>query len=222
MAKGRILKLFLWLLSLPQIGLSLLLDMVSPKGICSDLDRCLVIADNYGTSVPKVFIDALIIAEDHRNNLHPGIDVIAMVRALYVRVNSGQTQGASTIEQQFVRVVSNRYERTVSRKLREQILALMLARRVNKHVIASAYLSIAFYGSGSIGISGLKEQLGDDLSQVSLNQALWMVAQLKYPRPTHSTEKWHTKNEARLRVLLKRAEVTANNSFKPAPLPGAA
>jgi monofunctional glycosyltransferase len=213
-AKGSVLKLLLWLLSLPQISVSLLLEVLAPKSIRADLDLCIVIAEKYGASVPSIFVKALIIAEDHRSKLHPGIDVIAMARALWVRVTLGQIQGASTIEQQFVRVVSNRYERTPARKLREQMLALMVVRRVNKQAVASAYLSIAFYGSGSVGVKGLKAQFGEDLSLVSFNQALQMVAQLKYPRPLFPTVKWQSRISTRCKVLISRVDSTANKSLR--------
>jgi len=191
-----------------------MVDVLTPKNISADLNKCLILVDKHATSIPRVFVDALIISEDHRSELHPGIDVIAIIRALYVWVKLGQVQGASTIEQQYVRVVSNRFKRTAARKFREQILAVMLARRTKKYAVASAYLSIAFYGAGSSGISGLTDKFGDDLSKVSFDQALRMVAQLKYPRPIHPSEEWHSKIEARLTMLINRAELSANNSFR--------
>lgn len=199
------MKAILWMLSLPHIGASLLLEALSPKGIRADLDRCLIIVGRHGTCVPDVLVEALVLAEDHRSQSHPGVDVIAMIRALWVRAISGRIQGASTIEQQYVRVVSNRYEKTVVRKLREQLLALMLARRVDKRAVASAYLAIAFYGSGSIGIDALKSRFGHDLSKVSLREALMVVAQLKHPRPLRPDEVWQSKILARQELLFNRA-----------------
>lgn len=193
MAKGRALRALLWILSLPHIGASLLLEALSPKGIRADLNRCLMLIERHGASVPSVLVEALVLAEDHRSQLHPGVDVIAMIRALWVRATSGRIQGASTIEQQCVRVVSNRYERTIVRKLREQLLALMLARRADKQAIASAYLAIAFYGTGSIGIEALRTRFGEDLSKASLREALTVVAQLRYPRPLQPNEVWQKK-----------------------------
>ena len=226
MAKKRILRLVLWLLALPQIGVSLLVEILAPRGARADLDRCLVLIGTYGTTVPDTFVEAPIVAEDHRSRLHPGIDAIAIARAIWVRASSRQIQGASTIEQQYVRVVSNRYERTAARKLCEQVLALMLARRANKHAIASAYLAIAYYGAGCVGISGLKARFHGDLSKVSFSQALRMVAQLKYPQPLQPTAKWRAKIADRVAFLLKRvedtAEGTANESlqrtFDPQPI----
>lgn len=189
-----------------------MLEVLSPKGLLADLDRCLTLVARHGASVPSVLIEALVLAEDHRSQLHPGVDVIAMIRALWVRATSGQIQGASTIEQQYVRVVSNRYERTMVRKLREQLLALMLARRADKQAVASAYLAIAFYGTGSIGIDALRARFGEDLSKVSLREALTVVAQLRHPRPLQPSEAWQSKISARLDLLFNRVECTVNKT----------
>lgn len=213
MAKRRLLRALLWILSLPYIGASLLLEALSPKGLRADLNRCLALVARHGASVPSVFVEALVLAEDHRSQLHPGVDVIAMIRALWVRATSGQIQGASTIEQQYVRVVSNRYERTMVRKLREQLLALMLARRADKEAIASAYLAIAFYGTGSIGIDALRARFGEDFPKVSLREALMVVAQLRHPRPLQPSEAWQSKISARLDLLFSRVERTVNKAL---------
>jgi len=183
------------------IGASLLLEVFASNKFRRDIDRCVELTNNFGESVPQVFVDAVRLAEDHRNELHPGIDIIAMMRALWVRIKFGQIQGASTIEQQFVRVVTNRREITIYRKVREQLLALMLVRRAHKRRIASAYLSIAFYGSGSVGLDGLKNRFGVQLSKVPFPNALQMVAQLKNPSPRKPGDAWRSKMADRIEAL---------------------
>lgn len=207
MAARKVLKPFLWLLSFPHIAVSLLLEIFKAKKIQLDLERCLVLVDRYGTSVPSVFVQALVLAEDHRSGLHPGIDAIAIARAIWVKIRHGQSQGASTIEQQYVRVVTNRYERTVHRKIREQLIALMLSRRVNKDLIASSYLSIAFYGAGMRGLQGLKARFGEDLARTPFHQALLLVLQLKYPRPEEAGDYWERKILVRFNELLRRDNI---------------
>ncbi len=211
---GEILKLLLWLLSAPQIAVSLLLEIFASQRLRADLAKCVAVAKRYGESVPSGFLSALRVAEDHRNEMHPGIDAIAMWRAVWVWVTSGRVQGASTIEQQFVRVVSGRYERTLVRKLREQALAVMLRRRVCGRAIGSAYLSIAYYGAASVGLPALNARFGNSLENVPYRYALRMVAQLKYPRPPSPCATWQANVEARFRVLLKRSHGTANISMQ--------
>lgn len=214
MATARVLKALLWVLAVPLILASVLLDRLASDALRSDLERCLELSGRLGRSVPDAFVDAVILAEDHRNSLHPGVDVLAIARALWARLRFGQVQGASTIEQQFVRVVTNRHERTVFRKVREQVLSLMLARRTPKRQIASAYLAVAFYGSGLVGLQGLRQRFGRRFEMVSFSQALGMAAQLKYPRPRRPSNEWNSKLAARIEALHILAADAANISLQ--------
>lgn len=201
METQRILKNVIHVMSLLHIVMSKVAELLKIESLETDLRRCLEVIDIHELSVPPVFVDALITAEDHRSNLHLGIDPIAMLRALKIRVFKGEIQGASTIEQQFVRVVTARYECTISRKIREQMLAISLSHRRPKSAIASAYMSIAFFGSGCTGLKGLKQQFGSDLTKVSYGQALKFLAQLKYPRPLVPSTAWQMKIDRRVRIL---------------------
>lgn len=214
MAKEQVLKIILWLLAAPLSVVSLLLGRFGSASLHSDLDNCVESAIRFGESVPDAFVDAVFLAEDHRNNFHPGVDVLAVSRAIWVRMSLGQVQGASTIEQQFVRIVTDRHERTIRRKIREQILALMLVQRTSKRRIASAYLSIAFYGSGSVGLDGLRHKFGKDLSKVPFYQALEFVAQLKYPRPIRPSKEWSAKLADRIEALRNLRNGKANKRLQ--------
>lgn len=209
MATQRVLSLAIWTFSIPLVVISRCIEGASAS-FKADLGLCLKCVDELGSVVPAVFIDALVEAEDHRNELHSGVDPIGMLRALIVRVQTGQVQGASTIEQQFVRVVTKRYQRTILRKIREQMLAVAVARRRKKNAIASAYLAIAFYGSGSIGVDGLKARFGPELRRVTDEQALEFVAQLKYPRPQKPKAIWHAKINTRIEALTDRKRGAAS------------
>lgn len=208
------MSIILWVLAAPLSIISLLLGRFGSASLHSDLENCLKLAIRFGESVPDAFVDAVFLAEDHRNKFHPGVDVLAVSRAVWVHMRLGQVQGASTIEQQFVRVVTDRHERTVRRKIREQILALMLVQRTSKRHIASAYLAIAFYGSGSVGLDGLHHKFGKDLSKVPFYQALGFVAQLKYPRPIRATKEWNAKLAIRIEALRNLRDGTANKRLQ--------
>ena len=222
MATNKILKVVIHLMSLPHIVISRITDLLKLESLETDLCRCLDVANRCGTRVPLVLIRALIIAEDHRNLIHPGIDPIGILRAIVARVLRGEMQGASTIEQQFVRVVTGRYERTISRKIREQILALSLSRRKSKSEIASAYLSVAFFGAGCMGLKGLTKTFGSDLATVTDEQALKFMSQLKYPRPQAPSATWHKKIVYRTGMLAYRNRPTTNNAMQQTLVPRAA
>ena len=201
----RVLIALLALLSAPFVWLARAAEAWNTFGIRSDIEKCLDVVDSHGISLPGAFVISLIAAEDHRNALHQGVDPIAMLRAMYVRCRFGDVQGASTIEQQFVRVVSGRYKRTLARKVYEQALAICVSRRRGKVQIANAYLAIAYYGSGIVGIDGLRARLGADLWSPDIGRIRAMIARLKYPEPSRPTEAWRTKVGARVAYIEHRA-----------------
>lgn len=200
----RSLATFLTFLSAPIVWLAKRAEAWNAYGICSDIEKCLHVVDSQDVLLPNSFIVSLIAAEDHRNDLHPGVDPLSILRAIYVRCRLGAVQGASTIEQQFVRVVSGRFERTLARKLYEQALAICVSRRRTKVQIASAYLTVAYYGTGIVGIEGLRSRLGADLWTSDTDRTRAMIARLKYPEPSRPTEKWRSRIRARVAYIERR------------------
>lgn len=204
MAK-RSLSAFLTLLSAPIVWLAKSAEAWNACGICVDIEKCVKVIDSQDVLLPDSFIVSLIAAEDHRNDSHPGVDPISILRAIYVRWRFGKVQGASTVEQQFVRVVSGRFERTLARKVYEQALAICVARRRTKLQIANAYLMVAYYGTGIVGIDGLRSRLGTELWSSDAGCIRAMIARLKYPEPSRPTEKWRMQVRARVAYIERRA-----------------
>ena len=213
MAETYILKILITVLSVPFVLLSRIAELFNVCGIRKEVRKCLEVVDSSWQLVPRPFLAPLVAGEDHRNELHYGVDPIAMIRAAYVRIRSGRIQGASTIEQQFVRVVTGRFERSARRKIREQILAIAVSRRREKSQIASAYLSIAFYGSGCVGIEGVNGCYRENPSVPERKEILELIARLKYPEPSQPTPDWRRKLNSRIEYIRGREEQSANNSF---------
>ncbi|MFV0931690.1 biosynthetic peptidoglycan transglycosylase [Pseudomonas jessenii] len=152
--------------------------------------------------VTDSLIRALVVGEDHRNALHFGVDPIAILRSIKVRVFEGKRQGASTIEQQLVRTVTGRYEKTPRRKIREQILAVMLNSKFEKDDLACCYLTVAYYGASLVGVSGLRKLSS---SNPHFTDEV-IVAHLKYPRtsnPDGVVAKKHLSRVNHIRRLLE-------------------
>jgi len=204
MAAQIVLKVALWILSRPFTLLSSAAELLDCWEIRRDIGRCLDVIDATTLRAPPLFITALVSAEDHRHELHCGVDPLAMIRALVVRVRSGRIQGGSTIEQQFVRVACGRYERTLTRKLREQLLAIAVARRRSKRQIAESYLSVAFYGSCLQGTAGLLTVCGADLHTANQRHVFGVIARLKYPEPSQPTLQWETVLQRRIQYIERR------------------
>lgn len=125
----------------------------------------------------------LISAEDRRHGRHPGFDLYAMCRAIWRRATSGRREGASTIEQQIVRVLTNRFEPTLARKIREVLLAALVAELLPKSATPPLYLSIGYYGWRMNGFTQACERLGLREETLSIEDAAGLISRLKYPEP---------------------------------------
>jgi membrane peptidoglycan carboxypeptidase len=126
----------------------------------------------------------LISGEDHRFYYHIGFDIIAIFRAILNKIFYKKIEGASTIEQQLVRVLTNDFERTFRRKIQEIFLATTVASIVPKSAIPKIYLNIAYYGTGITGLDQACLKL-DITGQetISIEQAAEIISMLKYPLP---------------------------------------
>ena len=129
----------------------------------------------------------LIAGEDHRFYQHSGVDFFAVGAALYRSILQHHMFGASTINQQLVRVLTNRYERTFKRKVKEILLASLVARAIPKTDIPGIYLSVAYFGWRMNGLVQACQTMGIVLPRMTLRQAAVLVAQIKYPRQAKSS-----------------------------------
>lgn len=156
-------------------------------------------------------IKELIFAEDHRYLFHFGVDFFAMVRAIYSTKVIKKFQGASTIEQQLVRVISARYEKSLKRKIREQILAVLISRKFDKYEIARCYLINAYMGHKRKGIS---QALESSSFGRNVDKFYFVAASLKYPHPMEVSENWINKISCRV-LYIKNRELKYSNYLKP-------
>jgi penicillin-binding protein 1A len=108
--------------------------------------------------IPKHLKQAVIAAEDKNFYRHGGLDLRGTVRALVADVRGREyRQGGSTITQQYVKLAYTGAERTLSRKVREAILASQLSGKVAKEEILFKYLSSVYLGEGAYGVGAAAE-----------------------------------------------------------------
>lgn len=97
--------------------------------------------------------NATVAIEDQDFYQHHGIRPLAIIRAVLANIQSGHySQGGSTITQQVIKMSLLSSEKTISRKLKEWVLALKLERIMNKEQILELYLNEAPYGGSIYGI----------------------------------------------------------------------
>ena len=133
--------------------------------------------------IPAVMRDAMVAVEDKRFRSHIGVDPIGIARSLFVRYQSGRfKQGASTITQQLARNIFLNNDRTVSRKLREAVLAMALDWKFSKSQILELYLNKVYFGGGAYGVdSASRKFFGHPGTQISLPEAAIIAGLVKAP-----------------------------------------
>ena len=107
---------------------------------------------------------ATIATEDPNFYQHPGVDPVGIARAVYHAVkyrDLDSTPGGSTITQQLVKLTFLSSERSITRKIKEAILAAEITRRYPKDKVLEIYLNEIYYGNLAYGIEAAAETYFD-------------------------------------------------------------
>jgi penicillin-binding protein 1C len=132
--------------------------------------------------VAPIMVRATIAAEDQRFDEHPGVDPIAVGRAI-VNMPS-QRSGASTITQQLARRLYLRDESgpPLLRKAREAVIAFQLEAHRSKDEILTAYLNEIYYGRGAYGVeAAARVYFGVSAGNLNLSQAAYLAGLPQLP-----------------------------------------
>ncbi len=107
------------------------------------------------SEIPLALRQATVATEDADFYTHPGVDLRGILRSIWINLQGGEA-GGSTITQQVARNLlfspEERSERTLTRKLREAILAYRITRRYTKDDILALYLNENYYGNMAYGV----------------------------------------------------------------------
>jgi penicillin-binding protein 1A len=125
-------------------------DVGHPIGVLSQQNRVIVTP----SQIPEIVKEAVISIEDKRFRTNSGVDIRGIARAFVQDIrHKGNLQGASTIEQQFIKnALQAQSHRTIFEKLREAALAYQLSHKWSKEKIITAYLNTIYFGNGAYGI----------------------------------------------------------------------
>ncbi|MEU3031949.1 transglycosylase domain-containing protein [Streptomyces incarnatus] len=123
---------------------------------------------------------AVLAAENETFYSDPGISVKGISRALFRTVGEGDTQGGSTITQQYVKNVYLNQNQTVSRKFTEAMISLKLDNKMSKDKILEGYLNTSWFGRGTYGIQRASQAYyGKDVSKLDVSEAAMLAGLLK-------------------------------------------
>jgi penicillin-binding protein 1B len=137
--------------------------------------------------VPSMSRRAVLAAEDRNFFRHPGVDPLAILRALIVDLRAGSTvQGGSTITQQLVKNAFLTPHRTLRRKVQEAILAVLLEIRMDKKDILDRYLSSVYLGSeGGLPVHGFSRAadvyFGKPLAELGAGECATLAGMIRGP-----------------------------------------
>ncbi|THV40622.1 penicillin-binding protein [Glycomyces buryatensis] len=141
--------------------------------------------------IPASIKEALVALEDRKFYEHSGVDYMGTMRAVLNNVTGGDTQGASTITQQYAGMVLDaRDEISYDRKAREAAMAMQIESEYEKDEIITSYLNLAFFGRGAYGIASAAEvYFNKELKELDYAQSAFLVMQVKSPNGTY--DEWN-------------------------------
>lgn len=178
--------------------------------------------------VPPTLVDGLIALEDRNFWRHPGIDPKGIIRSIYITfIKKSGYQGASTLTQQFIKNHYLTNEPTLTRKIKEMLMALALETHVSKEDILEGYLNeiyLAQDGSRAIHGFGLASEyfFNKKLKNLNLPQIATLLALVREPGladPRRHADYALQRRNLILDVLVTRGVVTQEDADLAKSLP---
>ncbi|GAA3798779.1 hypothetical protein GCM10022403_035820 [Streptomyces coacervatus] len=134
------------------------------------------------SAVPRNVQDAVIAAENRSFRTDSGVSPKAIARATWATLTGGESQGGSTITQQYVKNALLSPEHSLSRKAREALVAIKLDRTRSKDEILEGYLNTVYFGRGAAGIqSAARNYFGVDAKNLTVAQGAALAAIVNIP-----------------------------------------
>jgi penicillin-binding protein 1A len=167
-------------------------------------------------SLPRHVPAAFVAVEDRRFYQHDGVDVVGIASALRDNL-LGASRGASTITQQLVGnmhpEIIDRSDRSISRKVREQLAAREMEKHYSKAQILEAYLNQIHFGRGWYGIeTAARHYFGKAASALSIAEAASLAALPKGPAiydPVRYPARNKNRRDAILGLMAEQGYITA-------------
>lgn len=133
--------------------------------------------------VPQHVINAFIAVEDRSFYRHWGLNMMAIGKALYEDIMARRiVRGASTITQQLARNLFLTQEQTLTRKIKEAIVAVKIERHYTKDEILQMYLNQIYFGDGAYGVEAAARHLfGKPASELTLAQSAMLAGLPRNP-----------------------------------------
>lgn len=180
------------------------------------------------SEIPKYVKDAILAVEDSRFYSHPGLDVFGVLRALWADIRARDIiQGGSTITQQLSKMLFLKPEKSLSRKIKEAIIALQIERTYSKDEILNLYLNQVYFGSGAYGIEAAAQTyFGKGAKDLTISESAMLAGLPKAPTafsPFRNQERARQRRSHVLRRMIEMGSITEEEALKaekdPMPVP---
>lgn len=181
-------------------------------------DRILILRKD----LPQLLVQTLVAVEDRQFFSHYGIDPIGIVRALWSNLSAGHVvQGGSTLTQQLVKNFYLSNKRSMTRKLNEAIMALLLDSRYSKDQILETYANEVYLGQdGSRAIHGFGLAshffFNRDLEYLDLPRIALLVGIIKGPSyydPRRHPQRALSRRNVVLDTMVEQGLITADQAI---------
>ncbi|HVT78931.1 MAG TPA: transglycosylase domain-containing protein, partial [Acidimicrobiales bacterium] len=165
------------------------------------------------SDIPLQLKQAVVSSEDKNFYKHSGIDLRGSVRALVADLRGRRVeQGGSTITQQYVKNVYTNRARTITRKVREAILANQVDRKYSKDEILFRYLNTIYLGDGAYGVGAAAETyFHKSVKDLTLSESAMLAGIIPAPsafEPRGNPESANTRRLHVLDLMLKEHYIT--------------
>ncbi len=161
--------------------------------------------------IPDIVKQAFIAAEDQNFYSHPGVDYFAIARAAvsnFQNLGTGRRpEGASTITQQVAKNFLLTNEVSLSRKIREAILAFRMERAMSKDRLLELYLNEIYLGERSYGVAAAAlNYFNKSLEELEIHEAAYLAALPKAPNNYHPVHDHRAATDRRNWVITRMTE----------------
>lgn len=158
--------------------------------------------------LPPHVVEAFLAIEDRRFYSHWGIDPRGLARALWSNITGSSVQGGSTITQQLAKISFLTPERSLTRKLREMLIAFWLEAWLTKDEILGRYLSNAYFGDNVYGLRAASlHYFYRQPEKLKPEQAILLAGLVQAPSRFAPTRNWQ--GASRRAAMVRAAMVDA-------------
>jgi len=132
--------------------------------------------------IPIVVRHAIMAAEDRNFYTEHAFSPTGILRALWHDVRGGSLQGGSTITQEYAKTAFLTPQQSISRKIKEIVIAVKLEEQISKDQILEDYLNTIYFGRGAYGVeTGSQVFFGRTVDQLNVSQAAVLASVLNAP-----------------------------------------